>query len=88
MTEIRIPYQDRRQTVADAIASNVDRALDGEERDVAFQVLFDASPSDTMGELFDRVDGPDGRRLLNKARSEGSVEGPPDQGQDLPCLVR
>ncbi len=73
MTEIQIPYQDREQTLADAIACNVDRALDGEERDIAFQVLFDSPPSQTMGELFDRLDA-DGRDMANKARSELGLE--------------
>ena len=73
MTEIRIPFQDRAQTVADAIACNVDRALDGEERDIAFQLLLDSPPSQTMGELFDRLDA-DGRELVNKARSELGLE--------------
>ena len=73
MTEIQIPYQDRAQTLADAIACNVDRALDGEERDIAFQVLFDSPPSQTMGELFDRLDA-DGRDIVNKARSELGLE--------------
>ena len=69
----QIPYQDRAQTVADAISSNVDRALEGEERDIAFQVLFDSPPSQTMGELFDRLDA-DGREMVNKARSELGLE--------------
>ena len=65
-----IPFQSRDQTVIEALANRVERALPVEERPVATQLLLSAEQK-TIGELCDYVESLDGagrRRLLNKAR--------------------
>lgn len=52
--EIQIPYQDRSQTIADALANGVERALPVEDQPVATQLLLQTSGK-TIGELLDRV---------------------------------
>jgi hypothetical protein len=69
--QLQIPYQSRDQTISDAIAANVDRALEGEDRRITFRLLFD-SRFQTMGQLLDHVSALDTdgrRRLLNQART-------------------
>jgi hypothetical protein len=75
---IPIPYQSRDQTITEAISANVERALDGEEREVAFQILFDPPPGlKTVGDLLNHIEklGAEGRRrLLDKARAEAGLK--------------
>jgi hypothetical protein len=74
--EIRIPYQDRSQTIRDAIEAHVDQSLEGEDRAIAFQ-LFLTTEFKTLGELIDHVESLDGdgrRRLLNEKRAESGLD--------------
>jgi hypothetical protein len=74
--EIKVPFQDRSQTITEALEANVDQALEGEDRDIAFQ-LFLTTDFKTLGELIDHVESldADGRRqLLNKKRAELGLE--------------
>ena len=46
--EIKIPFQSRDQTIREALqAAGVDQALDGEDRETAFQLLFSMPGSKT-----------------------------------------
>lgn len=70
--QIKIPLQSRSQTIKEALEAGVDRAVEGEDRDVTFQLLLDPpSGVKTMGDLADHVDALDAgdrRRLLNEKR--------------------
>jgi hypothetical protein len=72
--EIPIPVQDRNQMITDAISANVDRALDGTERDVAIEILFDPPRGiKTIGDLLDHIEKLDAegrRRLLVRILAE------------------
>ena len=74
--EINIPFQDRSQTIREAIEAHVDQALEGEDRDVALQLLL-TSGFKTVGELIDHVEAldADGRRdLLDEARTAAGLD--------------
>jgi hypothetical protein len=79
---IQIPYQSRDQTIADALASGVDRAIErGEDRDVVSMLLLQASEFRNMGALIDHVESldADGRRqLLDRARKDAGLEASED----------
>ena len=78
--EIRVPYQSRDQTIIEAIEAHVDQALEGEDREVAFQLLFIARFK-TMGELIDHVESLDTegqRRVLDGARKAAGLEASED----------
>jgi hypothetical protein len=73
---IAIPYQSREQTITEALAAGVERALEGEERDVATWLLLQAK-QETMGQLLDHVESLDEdgrRRLLDKARTAAGLD--------------
>ena len=76
--EIKIPFQDRSQTIAEALGAGLDHtALEpGEDRDVTTQILLRSSFG-TMGELIDHIEAldADGRReLLDKARTAAGLD--------------
>jgi hypothetical protein len=72
MSEIQIPYQSEDQPISEAIAARVTQVLEGADRLVADNILFDAlGEHETMGQVLDSVSrlGPEGRRaLLDRAR--------------------
>jgi hypothetical protein len=80
---IHIPYTDPRQTPSEALAANVDSALeDPEERRVAGELLLEAATdpdTPTMGALVQRIGeaGPAERRqLLDRLRRSAGLETP------------
>ena len=78
--EIKVPFQSRDQTIPEAIKAHVDQSLEGEDRDIAFQLLL-TTQAKTMGELIDQIESLDGegrRHLLNRKRAELGLESTED----------
>ena len=78
MTQIWIPYQERGQTIGDALSCGVDRAVTGDDdRAVAFQLLLDPPvPCATVGDLIDHVkalDDDERRQLLDQKREAAGL---------------
>jgi hypothetical protein len=82
---ISVPYQDREQTPAEALAANAERALaDPEDRRVAARLLFRAASDpdiETMGDLIDRIEALDAdqrRALFDQMREAAGLESATD----------
>jgi hypothetical protein len=82
--QLHIPHLHRDQTPAEALAANADGVLEGEDRRVAAQLLFDASVDptvSTVGDLLDRIERADGgerREILDDTRRNAGLESATD----------
>ena len=75
--EIKIPFQDRSQTIAEVLGAGCDSALEGEDRNIATWLLLQATGFKNVGAFIDHVEAldADGRcELLDKARTAAGLD--------------
>ena len=78
--EIAIPFQSRDQTIREAIEAHVDQALEGEDRDIAFQLLLhtQARRWASWSTTIESLDTEGQRRVLDGARKAAGLEATED----------